>query len=379
VVLGRTVLQIFPPGPRPLYCLAAAGATRSGAIAVPASWDYCALGHGLLASRITGQSVYAPLTIGSDIMLGVENPVYRGGVLPATVAARKAAFLGWLGELIVPKVIVEAAAVGHPGTGIVLHYRAGSYAVSFSHGRTPRGARVTTFAIGGGWSVSTRSEGWSSAVFGNANASLIFLGGALLILLLATLVFVLGTSRTRAIALVEEKTRELSHQAQHDSLTGLANRSLVLARAQQMLAHARRDPHVEAGALFVDVDNFKPVNDIHGHAAGDSLLKAIAERLNQVVRAQDTVGRIGGDEFVVLAEARDDNDDLIAIVQRLMETLGHPIPIADGTARQVTVSVGVATGRYMSAEDLLRDADEALYEAKGQGKDQYAVHAASTA
>ena len=107
---------------------------------------------------------------------------------------------------------------------------------------------------------------------------------------------------------MREKTRELSHQALHDTLTGLPNRALVLDRAEQMLARVARQPGMLAGALFVDVDGFKHVNDKLGHAAGDRLLKVVGERLQCAVRGQDTVGRLGGDEFVVLVESPLDED-----------------------------------------------------------------------
>jgi diguanylate cyclase (GGDEF)-like protein len=210
-------------------------------------------------------------------------------------------------------------------------------------------------------------------VLSNLSASLILVGGVLLSALMAALVFVLGTSRRKALELVAEKTRELSHRALHDGLTGLPNRVLVLDRAAQMLARARRDPGLEAGALFIDIDGFKQVNDRHGHPAGDLVLRAVAERLAATLRAQDTVGRIGGDEFVVLAESTGQSAALELIAERIVEALRAPLALPGGAVISVSASVGLAQGRYDTAEELLRDADRALYRAKAAGKDRYAV------
>ena len=167
---------------------------------------------------------------------------------------------------------------------------------------------------------------------------------------------------------------ELSFQSLHDSLTGLPNRALVLDRAEQMLARARRH-QLPIAALYVDVDAFKHVNDAFGHAAGDELLQTIAARLSSTLREADTVGRLGGDEFIVLCEnsTLDAGPELIA--ERICEVLRQPIELksASGRTLSVTASIGIALGQRTSAEELLRDADLALYEAKGAGKNRWVV------
>ena len=213
----------------------------------------------------------------------------------------------------------------------------------------------------------------TSSVLGNWHALTLLIGGFMLAVLFGLLVFVLGTGRTRARALVEEKTRELYHQALHDTLTGLPNRALVLDRADQMLARTARHPGALTGALFIDIDSFKRVNDNLGHAAGDELLRVVGERLQRVVRRQDTVGRLGGDEFVVLVGPAD-QATLGALADRLTEILREPVEL--GAGRQIsslTASIGVAVGRYTSPDALLRDADLALYAAKAAGKDRYVL------
>src|SRR5208282_2269659 len=181
-----------------------------------------------------------------------------------------------------------------------------------------------------GWQVQTFAAPAVSGVFDDWQALALLIGGILLSLLFGLLVTVLGSGRRRALALVLEKTRELSHQALHDSLTGLPNRALVLDRAQQLLARTARRPGTYAGALFIDIDGFKHVNDNLGHAAGDQLLKVVAERLQSAVRDDDTVGRLGGDEFVVLACCGEGEETLNTLADRLTELLREPVKLKDG-------------------------------------------------
>jgi len=170
----------------------------------------------------------------------------------------------------------------------------------------------------------------------------------------------------------------LSHRAAHDALTELPNRVLVLDRAEQLLARARRDNHPVA-ALYLDVDGFKQINDTFGHAAGDELLRAVAARLSGVVRDSDTVGRMGGDEFVVLLDAPtlDVGPELVA--ERMLEVLRQPINLeaAGGRSVVVTISIGIAVAQDASAHEMLRDADMAMYAAKQAGKDRVAVFESS--
>jgi diguanylate cyclase (GGDEF)-like protein len=165
----------------------------------------------------------------------------------------------------------------------------------------------------------------------------------------------------------------LAHQSLHDSLTGLPNRELVIDRGEQMLARARRTG-VPMAALYVDLDGFKQVNDSFGHAAGDELLRLVGSRVSGVIRDGDTVGRLAGDEFVVLLDGAtlDVAPELVA--QRICEVLAHPIEL-ERAARVLTISasVGVALGEQGTVDELLRDADCALYEAKRAGGDRWSV------
>jgi len=166
----------------------------------------------------------------------------------------------------------------------------------------------------------------------------------------------------------------LAHRALHDSLTGLANRQLILDRAEQMISRSRRtfDP---IAAFFIDLDNFKDANDSLGHEAGDRLLQAVAARFESILRSSDTVGRLGGDEFVILAEGLSIADGPEALADRIREVLREPFSIEgfDGIQVRVTASIGVAMGDRTTAQELLRDADIALYRCKAAGRDQSIV------
>jgi diguanylate cyclase (GGDEF)-like protein len=179
--------------------------------------------------------------------------------------------------------------------------------------------------------------------------------------------------RQKAHEELSRRQEELAFLATHDSLTGLPNRTLIRDRIEQMLvrAHVSNTP---VAALFIDVDNFKSINDSLGHGVGDELLCAVAARLDGVVRGTDTLGRLGGDEFVVVAEGISLGGGPELIAERLLEALAEPFRLEGAeTPVFVKASIGVATGHRTSADELLRDADIAMYHAKWEGKNRYAV------
>jgi diguanylate cyclase (GGDEF)-like protein len=369
--------QVLPPGHRPYYCFAVAGLARSLASYLPTGLDYCALAHTLASAPDTGLSSYAPFVQGNVTTLGVETPVYKSGVVPATVAARRRAFVGWLGELLVPGVVLQRALQGHPNTAVTFRYGNGSSDVVFTSGVVPRHAQSAWIDLHNGWSVQSLGIAAASGVLADGRALTVLVAGILVSVLLGLLVLVLGTGRTRALSLVRQKTRELSHLALHDALTGLPNRALVLDRAEQMLARVERQAGSVAVALFIDIDGFKHVNDKLGHAAGDQLLQSVGERLQDVVRDQDTVGRLGGDEFVVLVESTT-REGPLDLPDRIIEVLRQAIDLdGSGRTQSFTASLGIAVGQYATPDTLLRDADLALYAAKAAGKDRYALFDAS--
>ncbi len=165
----------------------------------------------------------------------------------------------------------------------------------------------------------------------------------------------------------------LRHQAFHDALTGLANRSLLRDRLEHALLRRGKGDNPVA-VLFIDLDNFKYINDSLGHAAGDELLVAIANRLRISLRGADTAARFGGDEFVVLLEDVDSPHYAIQVAERLLEALREPL-ILSGREVFTTPSIGIAfsTGDYDHPDEMLRHADAAMYEAKRNGKARYEV------
>jgi diguanylate cyclase (GGDEF)-like protein len=180
--------------------------------------------------------------------------------------------------------------------------------------------------------------------------------------------------RQRAHEELTSREKELVFLATHDALTGLPNRTLILDRIEQTLrrAHHNQEP---VAALFVDLDNFKAINDSLGHSTGDELLCAVAERLEGVIRETDALGRMGGDEFVVVAEGLSLAAGPELIAERLFEAFKQPFVLGDEgeTMVHAKASIGIAMGVRDSAEELLRDADIAMYRAKWSGKSRYLV------
>ncbi|MEA3019522.1 MAG: hypothetical protein QOI47_1046, partial [Actinomycetota bacterium] len=167
--------------------------------------------------------------------------------------------------------------------------------------------------------------------------------------------------------------KRLTSQTTHDSLTGLPNRLLFMDRLTHALSRGERSDNPLA-VLFCDLDRFKVVNDSLGHTAGDALLFTAASRFRDAVRGADTVGRFGGDEFVVLVENLDDEADALRVAQQLSHALDAPVQIG-AQEIHMTASIGIALGRpgRDSAEALVRDADVAMYRAKTNGRSRIEV------
>ncbi|WP_435857602.1 aminotransferase class I/II-fold pyridoxal phosphate-dependent enzyme [Streptomyces olindensis] len=164
--------------------------------------------------------------------------------------------------------------------------------------------------------------------------------------------------------------QELTQRAFHDSLTGLPNRTLLLERIERALLRGRRESSLTC-LLFIDLDDFKLVNDTMGHRAGDHLLIAVGNRLSRTLRRTDTAARLGGDEFAVLMEDAKQPLDAELLAAQVIQTLGRPFDLDDESVT-VSASVGVATARDSTdAEELLSHADLALYAAKSAGKRQW--------
>ncbi|MES9886245.1 MAG: diguanylate cyclase, partial [Candidatus Sedimenticola sp. 6PFRAG1] len=177
---------------------------------------------------------------------------------------------------------------------------------------------------------------------------------------------------------VAERTAELSDAnkaltrlASYDSLTKLPNRALFKERLKMALAHARRN-QTEVALLFMDLDGFKQVNDLLGHEAGDRVLQETARRLGSCIREEDTLARMGGDEFTVILGNLRNRDDSTLVASKLIHAIDAPYDI-DGTTQHVGISIGIST--YPDDSDdmdtLLQHADDAMYNVKRSGKNNY--------
>jgi diguanylate cyclase (GGDEF)-like protein len=398
-LVGGKIVPVAVSG-RARYCLLSAGGTvtpYNQTIGALLQGDWCdpsspigaypaglTTQASLMASTTdSGQFLVYPVTAEGVSTLFIEAAFYRRGARLATVAERRAAVAGWVGSSFEITTLIHEALGGHGGLGVALYHRnpgqpeelvsqvgaAGSPA-AFTH--------VTAMHIDGSWKALVRRSALTGGLSAGLQGLLVFVVGLLVSTLLFALIVVLARSREHALSLVHEKTGQLRHQALHDGLTGLPNRVLALDRAQQMLARAPRQ-HTSVAALYLDLDGFKHVNDTFGHAAGDELLRIVAHRLMTVVRAGDSAARLGGDEFVVLLEGAALDAGPALVAERLLEVLRQPYDMTDMLGRQLTVtaSIGIAVGSRPSADELLRDADLALYKAKARGRNRFELFESS--
>lgn len=391
--------SVFPPGTRARYCLIRF-AVQYVASPLPAGMDLCSPSPATLdqitrsdrSSLIPFSALLqeVPKSVPKSYVGAVKRalgglfltivPIYRGGVPPASPAGRRRASTGWVLGTFSTGTVLASALRDARGLKTSLQVRQGSRWLPVgSIGDVAGSTETRVLRVSGGplfgeslRVVVTRSVTTSAL----GQGLLLGLGGSLVSLLLSGFFVFLAGSRRRAIRLVEERTAQLRHQALHDSLTDLPNRALLFDRAQQMLLRARRTP-MAVGALYVDLDNFKDINDTFGHQAGDKLLQAVGKRLEAVLRANDTVGRLGGDEFLVLVEGESLDVGPEMVAERIQTVLAEPFVLDTPKPVTLTVhaSIGAAVGMRADADELIRDADVALYAAKAAGKDRVVVFA----
>ncbi len=387
-LLGRSIMSVAPTG-QPQYCLLGSSGALLPLSSIAArliQQDWCnprtfvgfTEASALWAAAASDRLLVNPINIARLHTTLFEIPFYRRGAPLRTPAERTANTLGWvLSSFDVGALLHQAAGHNH-GVTVRLQYT------------NPDGRRVNVAAVGhaagsleqrtvlsltGRWTITVTGAAIASGLSSWTQGILVCGAGVLVTLLLSLLILTLSRSRERALAMVAEKTGQLRHQALHDALTGLPNRVLAIDRAEQMLARARRAEQPIA-VLYIDVDAFRHINDTFGHAAGDTFLRAVAGRLETVVRAGDTAARLAGDEFVVLLEAStlDAGPELVA--ERVLDVLREPYDLRDEIGRDLTVtaSIGVAYGQHETAEELLADADVALYAAKEAGRNRYVIY-----
>ncbi|HEX2703725.1 MAG TPA: ATP-binding protein [Solirubrobacteraceae bacterium] len=204
---------IVPSGTRPYYCLLALAVNRSAPANPQIHTDYCAE-YPLVALRDSGRPLASATRLSDGVAtLALATPIYRGGSVPATVSARRHAFLGWTALAIRPRVLLATALRGHPRTALVLRRNASGSRLVFTDGSAPRGAHSVTVNLNDGSTLQILGTPATSGAFAGPGALAVLVGGIALSVMLGMLVLVLGTARTRAMRLVAERTRELADEA----------------------------------------------------------------------------------------------------------------------------------------------------------------------
>jgi diguanylate cyclase (GGDEF)-like protein len=382
--------QVLPPGKRPVYCVITAIVGAPSQLSLfPGLEDYCApviseIGRApteplIRRARDTGAfTVTSVPGFGRRSMVAIGASVYRFGAPLASVAERRAAATGSIGTSFDSGELIRSVLTGHPALTLALYHRnlGGPLELVGREGAHPKRRPSGYYeqrSLGEGWSV--RASGAPDHPLAADGQGILALVLGLLITLLVFLINrVLSGSRRRAWGLVNEKTGELAYRALHDRLTDLPNRTLVLDRTEQVLARARR-ADTTVTALFVDIDGFKQINDRLGRASADEVLRRVATRLRTVLRENDTVGRLGGDQFVMIVDSIGLEAAPELVAERILDVLRQPIELS-ATADSplyMTASIGVATGLPGSGEELMRDAALALHKAKECGKNCFAL------
>ncbi len=371
------LLRISPPGARPYYCLATAEVVRAPAKRARAGLDYCKRMPTLIPTRSSGSATTAPVSATRTGQLAVETPVYRGFTPPKSRAGRTAAFVGWLREVLEPGLLLEGALAHDPGGAVRLTYAHGASQAAFALGAPKHNAPSVTTSLHHGWTVESFGTPISSAVLDDREATGLLVAGSLLSVLLGMLIYTLGVGRDGTASMRAALPRRPLGRSEslYDELTGLANRELTLDRAERTVARAGRQSGMLAGALLVDLDWFSDVNEKLGRAAGDQLLRVVAERLEDVIRTEDSVGRLGGDQFLITVESVAKGVRLDSLARRVIEALHKPVSGLDdfGPSFFPTASIGVAYGRYTDHDALIHDAELAMRAAKDAGKDRYTL------
>lgn len=309
-------------------------------------------------------------------------PIFAAGQPRNSVAQRRANLIGWVyASFHMHDVMASLYGKQAPGVTLALYddvnptEAALMYETSDADGTplapNPDAQRVNEYMVVAGhtWTLALGTRSEFEGHPGRDVASVIAVTGLGLSLTLTLLAWFMVTGRARALRLAAEMTEELRHMAQHDPLTGLPNRAMFSHRLQHELARARR----QAGrfsVIFLDLDNFKPINDHFGHAVGDRLLQQVARRLQNAIRASDTVGRIGGDEFVVLMPELTDSEPASGLAEKIRQAVRQPFTVDDHQLC-ISCSLGVAVYPEDGIDEiaLTKSADTAMYRAKESGRD----------
>lgn len=388
--LGVADYAIYPEGEREIHAPVIQREPQVGRIRLTPGLDVWADSPRRQAMERARDSGRAAITV--KVRLAVDKrpeaqpgfimylPIYAHGQPRDTVSQRRSHLIGWIyAAFYIEDFMASLYGTSLPGVALevydgveptpdALMYRVGEQADQGRHD----GLHANEYmeVAGRTWTLSLRSLPEFELRYGRDVASLIAATGIGLSFSLALLAWFMMNGRERALRLAAGMTEELRHMAQHDPLTGLPNRALFSDRLGNELARAKRNSG-HFGLIFVDLDHFKPINDNFGHAAGDLLLRQVAQRMKETVRASDTVGRIGGDEFVVLMPMLADAEAARLLAEKLRHAIAQPFML-DGREHAVSCSLGVALYPDDGTDEitLAKRADEAMYQAKQSGRDR---------
>lgn len=388
--LGVANYAVYPEGERELYTPIIQREPQVGRNRLPPGLDTWADPARRLAMESARDSGRTAIT--AKVRLAVDKkpeaqpgfimylPVYAYGQPRDTVAQRRTHLIGWVyAAFYIEDFMASLYGTSLPGVALDIYdgVNPTASALMYSVGDHPDpegrdGLHANEYMVVAGrtWTLSLRSLPEFDARYGRDVTSLIAASGFGLSLSLALLSWFMVTGRARALRLAAGMTEELRHMAQHDPLTGLPNRALFSDRLGNELARARRQGG-HFGLIFIDLDHFKPINDNFGHAVGDLLLRQVAQRMKESIRASDTVGRIGGDEFVVLMPMLADAEAARLLAEKLRYVIAQPFAL-DGRELSISCSLGVALYPTDGTDEiaLAKSADEAMYQAKQSGRDR---------
>ncbi len=324
-------------------------------------------------------------------------PIYKSGAVNDTPVARLTNIRGWIfAPFRMGDLMAGLYGENQPATDIRIYDGVETTADtlmydSVARTRTQPGQSkdaekitATEYVSNGGhtWTIIISTLPGYEEHVGKDKSGLIAVTGLILSLLLGLLTWQLATGRERALALARDMTKELRasearfrYLAQYDDLTGLPNRAMFKDRLHHAILQARRDKG-RLALMYLDLDNFKPVNDSLGHHVGDMLLRAVAGRMQDCVRESDTVARIGGDEFVVLLPVIEHEEDALRVAEKIRHSLNQPFEIAGGHVLEVSSSTGVVLYPEHGADEveLSRNADNAMYRAKELGRNMVQLY-----
>jgi len=335
-------------------------------------------------TAITGKLPIGTLS-GERTGFAMYLPVFAPDQLHDTLSQRHAALLGWVyAPIHMDNFMASLYGKQAPGITLTLYDDADpSPATLLYQSRDVDGhvlatdpgsptAREYMVVAGHNWTMDLGLQEDFEGLRGRDVASVIAVTGVGLSLTLALLSWFMVTGRARALRLAAQMTEELRHMAQHDPLTDLPNRAMFSHRLQHELERAKRNQG-RCALIFLDLDHFKPINDRHGHGVGDRLLQQVARRLQGAVRASDTVGRIGGDEFVVLMPELGPADTALLLAEKIRQVVRESYTM-DGHTLTISCSLGVAVYPDDGLDEiaLTKSADEAMYRAKAEGRDSVA-------